>query len=281
MGGLEMWHHSPGSLPVLRTLSPNGVRKLAAANPTPLKIPVSTIEDRSKADTIQKGLVLLQVAWMALQCITRKALGLPLTLLELHTMVHVVCAMVMYAFWFEKPLDLRNAELLNHADFGDVALDEHTDFYPRRGNMPEYKLSWVLRGNVKEMFGSSNSLLTALLFVLPLVYGGVHLSAWGFEFPTPAEGACWKAACVFIALALVVWWLVHWVCLFAELVLLHLCGLDLEYFTDWNLIVTGRVFFFVCMLCRLYIVMEAFVSLRAVPIGVYWTPSWIQTIPHV
>lgn len=104
MGGLELLCPDPEDSDkpkVLRTLSPEGVKLLAAANLEPLKVPKSLIEDRSKADTIQKSLVLLQVSWMAMQCIARKAYGLPLTLLELHTMVHVVCAVVMYGFWLK------------------------------------------------------------------------------------------------------------------------------------------------------------------------------------
>lgn len=64
-------------------------------------IPETKIDARSKANQFQKALVLLQVSWMALQCITRRAYGLPLTLLEVHTMVHVVCAVLLYIFWFE------------------------------------------------------------------------------------------------------------------------------------------------------------------------------------
>ncbi len=101
MGGLEMWHRNPEGDEALRTLSPAGVRELAKVNIEPLKVSRSLILDRSKADTIQKALVLLQVSWMAIQCIARKAYGLPLTLLELHTMVHVVCAAALYGFWFE------------------------------------------------------------------------------------------------------------------------------------------------------------------------------------
>lgn len=58
------------------------------------------IKNKSKANMIQKALVMLQVSWMFLQCIARKIYGLPLTLLELHTMVHVFCAFMMYIFWF-------------------------------------------------------------------------------------------------------------------------------------------------------------------------------------
>ncbi|KAI2777361.1 hypothetical protein F4815DRAFT_481826 [Daldinia loculata] len=38
---------------------------------------------------------------MVIQCISRKAYRLPLTLLEIHTMVHVVCAFILYICWFE------------------------------------------------------------------------------------------------------------------------------------------------------------------------------------
>jgi hypothetical protein len=99
MGGFVMG--VPGSRRPPQTLSPKGVRKLAEVNMEPFMIPRSDIDDRSKADTLQKALVLFQVSWMALQCIARKVLDLPLTLLELHTMVHVACAMCMYAFWLK------------------------------------------------------------------------------------------------------------------------------------------------------------------------------------
>ena len=60
----------------------------------------AAIDDKSKANPVQKSLILLQVLWMATQCISRTSYGLPLTLLELHTMVHVVCAVTLYFFWF-------------------------------------------------------------------------------------------------------------------------------------------------------------------------------------
>jgi hypothetical protein len=66
-----------------------------------LPLSSSRIDDKSKADTIQKVLVMIQVIWMATQCATRKIYGLPLTLLEVHTMVHVVCAIILYGFWIK------------------------------------------------------------------------------------------------------------------------------------------------------------------------------------
>ena len=34
-------------------------------------------------------------------------------------------------------------------------------------------------------------------------------------------------------------------------------------------------------LSRGFLVIDSFISLRALPIGAYWTPSWLQMIPHI
>lgn len=60
-----------------------------------------TIEEKSKADILTKSLICIQVSWMVIQCIARAAAGYPLTLVELHVMVHVVCALSMYALWWK------------------------------------------------------------------------------------------------------------------------------------------------------------------------------------
>lgn len=65
------------------------------------KVRKQDIDEKSKADPLQKVLVLIQVSWMVIQCIARRASDLPLSLLEIHTMVHVVCAMILYACWFQ------------------------------------------------------------------------------------------------------------------------------------------------------------------------------------
>ena len=83
-----------------RTLSAAGVVTLAQAGKF-IYISPDSITDRSKANSIQKTLVFMQIVWMGLQCIFRHVYGLPLTLLEIHTLVHVGCALFMYCFWFK------------------------------------------------------------------------------------------------------------------------------------------------------------------------------------
>jgi hypothetical protein len=62
------------------------------------------IEDRSKADPLGKILVCLQAGYIIFQVVGRLAAHLPVTLLEVNTIGHVVCALAMYTFWFHKPL---------------------------------------------------------------------------------------------------------------------------------------------------------------------------------
>nr|RBQ93565.1 hypothetical protein FVER53263_06156 [Fusarium verticillioides] len=96
-------------------------------------IPISKkkIDDKSKADYFQKILVVMQVIWMVMQCIARKIQNLPLSLLEVHTMVHVVCAIFLYLCWFRKPLNVLDPEIINPGDFkGEIALLVQRQFYP-------------------------------------------------------------------------------------------------------------------------------------------------------
>ena len=61
------------------------------------------IEARSKADGIAKLIVCFQASWFVVQCGARLVAGLPITLIEVHTLAHIVCALMMYIIWFEKP----------------------------------------------------------------------------------------------------------------------------------------------------------------------------------
>ena len=82
------------------SINPTGV-ELLARNGHFLEMPAEKIADRSKANFLTKLLVCFQVTWMLIQCLARKAAKYPLTLLELHTMVHIICALCIYACWWK------------------------------------------------------------------------------------------------------------------------------------------------------------------------------------
>lgn len=61
------------------------------------------IVDKGKADTLTKCLVCTQALWMTVNCLSRKIFGLHITLLELNVVMHVLCAIATYYFWWWKP----------------------------------------------------------------------------------------------------------------------------------------------------------------------------------
>ena len=84
------------------SLTPSGIVLLAEIGLLP-RFSKQDAQDRSRADAIAKSISCLQASWFFIQGVARVCAGLPLTLLELHTMTHIICALAMYAIWFNKP----------------------------------------------------------------------------------------------------------------------------------------------------------------------------------
>ena len=128
-----------------------------------------------------------------------------------------------------------------------------------------------------------------ILVVLSLVYGGIHLATWNFAFASKTEHLLWKIACIDIM---------------ATVPIGVLCILVLDSLIDafdegpfelrstaqmekiwlfYKLLSLAIIFALSVpyALSRIYIVVESFISLRHVPIGVYAAVPWVQAIPHV
>lgn len=97
------------------SITPTGVLFLAKVGHF-CRVPRSHIEDKSKADIFAKGLVCIQVLWVAGQAIERKLAGYPITLLEIHTHVHVICAPVMYGLCAQKPHNVQDPTMILFED---------------------------------------------------------------------------------------------------------------------------------------------------------------------
>ncbi|KAK4205110.1 hypothetical protein QBC40DRAFT_65911 [Triangularia verruculosa] len=305
MGGLDVQFHVADGQPRGHLiLSAGGVATLAEHDLEIFRVPRSVIDNQEKADTFKKLLVLIQVSWLFIEAIARKAYGLPLSLLELHTVVHVVCAIIMYLLWLKKPLDLRAPYLIQSAsgsnfqtrlqkmvkDRPGLRAAPYDWIYARRGDMVDFDFeeSTSRHGFVYVVnYIAERRFFTIVMLFLPLVFGSVHLSAWNFDFPSTIESTLWKVSCLVIVSA--VPGILLTLCL---VVLLH----KMTEYCKWysygfvhrvaDALVSMRtslLWFAVALLIlvRVFLVVESFISLRSVPLGVYYTPAWIQMIPHI
>jgi hypothetical protein len=124
---------------------------------------------------------------------------------------------------------------------------------------------------------------------MPIIYGGIHLSVWTSEFPTAVESWLWKIASIGVAVTLSVLFAVG----LGMKISLEIMKAAVEVSCrpqskrKWRAVgegiypYIGYVAIAFYAFARVYLVVESFVSLRRVPVGVYLTPSWLQMISRV
>ncbi|KAK3494448.1 uncharacterized protein B0T23DRAFT_108572 [Neurospora hispaniola] len=94
------------------TLTPKGLQFLKEHGHEKLipELSENRIKDKSKGSAFAKTLVCIQASWFCVQCLTRFAQGLAISLLELNTLGHAICTLFIYALWWDKPLDIVEPE---------------------------------------------------------------------------------------------------------------------------------------------------------------------------
>ena len=84
------------------TVTPRGMALLARCGFLP-RISKEDILDKSKSDNLSKVISVAQALWMLAQIVGRLIADLPVTLLEVNTLAHIMCAMIIYILWWDKP----------------------------------------------------------------------------------------------------------------------------------------------------------------------------------
>ncbi|KAI9783678.1 MAG: hypothetical protein M1839_003526 [Geoglossum umbratile] len=277
-----------------------------------------TIWDKNKADRFTRAITVLQTLWFGLQCLVRRAQNLPISTFELSTLAFVFCTIPTSFFWYFKPLDVeapiilrtntRIADIL--IDAGDAVNKRYTqtplDFInpPSQASLLTaffFSLQCVgISGSQKSrpVKAFPNSKMTppqdlsakaaALAPIIGLGYTAIHLIGWNYPFPTFIEQTFWRVASslliglvsiylVFLAIGKAV----------AATLARRLYNADastsLEFLALCPWLIQMLLFvpaIATYSLARLYIIVEGFVSLRALPLGVYVTSDWLDFIPH-
>jgi hypothetical protein len=313
----------------------------------------ATLSDMSKANTIAKVIVFIQAAWIIIQVIGRFLTHLPITILELHTAAHAVCAIVMYATWWEKPLDIfittpiclsqQQYEVMNTTLTEDrtnhvritetkrAIINKHKEkpkpegiagwwsdllwlsdeeqwnhFYLTSQGTLAKEIYKQLVGRVS-LFGSPLKgvvqalvhivyswgewrVYAAVWFLVSAFYSTCHLVSWNWHFPTEPEALLWHLCTLYTASSIVA------LCILAGMmavydfhierrqrppsllgglvdnVLRHLLRLVSLF------LVVGIPFW---VLARVFMTVEAYISIRNLKKGSFDAVQWTQAIPHL
>jgi len=118
-----------------------------------------------------------------------------------------------------------------------------------------------------------------ILTALGMLYAGIHASSWNEHFPTKAEAILWQVAVCYIGASGFI----------AIALLLIPDNIDHGPSQVGRLIagsVNGSMLVLVIFLlgilvaCRCYLIIEAFISIRSLPLGSYSTVTWVNFLPH-
>ena len=155
MGGLALRpvrnEFLPGNIKRV-TLTPAGLRFLFEHTPHLIPhISKEDIQDKSKADGVEKFLICAQATWFCVSSIARIANGLPITLLELNAIAHAACALLIYTFWWSKPLNIFEPTVTITGD----GLDELIAYLWMSSHLSSHAEGWKghdISGGVRDEF---------------------------------------------------------------------------------------------------------------------------------
>ncbi|EHA19944.1 hypothetical protein ASPNIDRAFT_39363 [Aspergillus niger ATCC 1015] len=211
-------------------------------------VSLEEINDRSKTDVFMRLLAVGQILWVVIQIISRAIYGLAVTQLEVTVVAFAVCAVGMYIVNQGKPKGVNVPILLEYPGSQEKLQSELKDArFPDDEGVHKkwkfYKCKYCSSQNGKsrsqqntnstnrassendegndggDETKSSNKgdMLTDIaMFIGSMVFGGIHLIAWDFQFPTVVERYLWWAAALWCTACVVA----------CTLLVLTLFGLD-------------------------------------------------------
>jgi hypothetical protein len=254
MGGFHYFHDPTKPMdydrnPPSHRITERGV--IVILQQSHLVLPIKAeIQDRGKSDWIAKLLVLIQVSWFIIQCISRAAEHLAITELEIVTLAYAIINFGIYLVWWDKP---RNV--------GYQSSVPQPAPYGHRGT---YASSFY--------FGEHNSGGPAVLFWLAAIsFGAAHCLAWSFEFPSYNELILWRiSSAVMMAAPL------SYAILEAIQTLMDDTN-DSDYFFGIYFLATIPLYLF----ARVTTLVLAFTTLKSLPFGAYKDVGWMSPIPYI
>lgn len=227
------------------------------------------IEDRSKADWMVKTLAIVQVSWFALGLLGRAVRHLPVTTLELFTVIIIFYTVATYVCWWHKPKDVnRPFRFATSVSFEKLSCSLESELY-RCFRAPGKRVALDDMNLVNPMNPRPMTQVWGSFLLVTSWLGPLHALAWNYHFPTEVERLIWRIAAIVCSVLPCV-----------SLPIVHpwgqkrLGGLGTK--------ITGFAFttcLAVYVLLRWYLLTESLVSIRSVPVGVYEVVRWSSVRP--
>ncbi|KAI0066299.1 hypothetical protein BV25DRAFT_1913056 [Artomyces pyxidatus] len=244
------------------------------------------IELLSRGDVLSKSIAVLQTLWFIIQFITRRAQGLPISQIEVMTLAYATITVTMYAFWWYKPLNIGGPIRIVGKGLPEqpetVNKKERTKVSEIVLGTQDWNLDLRQQARVPTFYSGGQEPRAArnafpsdiIALASAVVFGGVHLIAWHYVFPSRAEAILWhisSTAIIAVPGSLVM------VALFVMCVAKTSLEKVGNFVTSLAFVLSGPLY----ITARVALLVLCVTSLRTLPAGVYETAQWTIRIPHI
>lgn len=234
----------------------------------------SNIEDLARSDAVTKFFACFQGLWVLTQAITRIYQHKALSLLEVTTSAYICCAVGIYAFWWKKP---QNCSAPITITCSDEAIDElslsayegqidHWDEFPWAGREFEGagRAYWEVYSTL------THYCILGLAALSLMIFGCVHLASWNSRLPSTIELWMWRGSSLYCVIYA---GLFAFNSVWERSAEMRAFYYALDQITDYGLPVY--------VIIRIYMIVEVFISLRALPASAFQSVQWSSFLPHI
>ena len=141
--------------------------------------------------------------------------------------------------------------------------------------------NWATESLLRDMCGN---IMGMILWSASMAYGGIHAAAWDVYFPTKTEQLLWRGSSLFIASSGLLWILINMLARsskFIKTYWIQVASLRAHWTSLVGLGFLATVCGLLYILARVYLVLEAFISLRRLQAATFETIEWTNVIPHL
>ncbi|KAE8445258.1 hypothetical protein EG329_013630 [Mollisiaceae sp. DMI_Dod_QoI] len=242
------------------------------------------LNDKSKGDSFVRVIAIAQISWMAVQIAARGVKHLAISQLEIGVLAFAACAILIYIINWKKPKAVCTpftvlqfeSEIPGNVitSIGKKAKDN--DFWLgfseqyQRGSPIKNDYYYAIEGEDE----SIEDIIAAI--VVTMAFGGIHLAAWNFAFPTFIEQIMWRCSGLICATFFIVYTFI----VSARVVMEELLGIEVKSRSkdfDAGVFVLAFVLYVVA---RLFLFVEIFRLLCFLPPSAY-IATWALNIPHI
>lgn len=243
------------------------------------KLTEDEVKDVAKSDTLSKLITCGQALWLVTQVVSRVCQHQAVTLLEVSTCAYVSCALLSYAAWWKKPQGCTSPIMITCSDdaMSEIGNRSRQPYYYETEKMENFVWGgrhWsdsIGGSEFQELGAIPDKISSGLVGLCPTIFGAIHVASWNITLPSDVELWMWRASSIY--------------CLIVGVPLVVIIGfLGSDKLVSWIDDFLALSFFplaFFYIIVRVYMIVEIFLSLRALPPSAFDSVQWSNFLPHV